>query len=77
MSPIPWEQKLPIAFWRGTDRGAVNWDAALDASKLELQRTFCYRAAKAIEVRDMYKGSPRTLLSTFFCRHHSCSRPFD
>eukprot|EP00913_Durusdinium_trenchii_P035104 g32838.t1 len=49
MSPIPWEQKLPIAFWRGTDRGAVNWDAALDASKLELQRTFCYRAAKAIE----------------------------
>ncbi|CAK9082255.1 unnamed protein product [Durusdinium trenchii] len=38
MSPIPWEQKLPIAFWRGTDRGAVNW---------------------AIEVRDMYKGSPR------------------
>ncbi|CAJ1359505.1 unnamed protein product, partial [Effrenium voratum] len=38
MSAIPWEQKTPIAFWRGTDRGAVNW---------------------AIEVRDMYKGSPR------------------
>ena len=38
MSSIPWEQKSSIAFWRGTDRGAVNW---------------------AIEVRDMYKGSPR------------------
>jgi len=38
MSSIPWEDKSSIAFWRGTDRGAVNW---------------------AIEVRDMYKGSPR------------------
>lgn len=26
MSSIPWEDKSSIAFWRGTDRGAVNWD---------------------------------------------------
>ena len=25
MSAIPWETKTPTAFWRGTDRGAVNW----------------------------------------------------
>eukprot|EP00933_Yihiella_yeosuensis_P055686 TRINITY_DN54550_c0_g1_i1.p1 TRINITY_DN54550_c0_g1~~TRINITY_DN54550_c0_g1_i1.p1 ORF type:complete len:481 (-),score=78.95 TRINITY_DN54550_c0_g1_i1:21-1433(-) len=38
MSPVPWQEKKDIAFWRGTDRGAVNW---------------------AIELRDMYSGSPR------------------
>jgi len=25
MSPIPWAQKRNAVFWRGTDRGAVNW----------------------------------------------------
>ncbi|CAE7883764.1 POGLUT2 [Symbiodinium microadriaticum] len=38
MSAIPWEAKTPAAFWRGTDRGAVNW---------------------AVELQDMYRGSPR------------------
>lgn len=28
MSSIPWEDKSSIAFWRGTDRGAVNWDGS-------------------------------------------------
>lgn len=30
MSSIPWEEKSSIAFWRGTDRGAVNWDRVLN-----------------------------------------------
>ncbi|CAE8627960.1 unnamed protein product [Polarella glacialis] len=38
MSAVPWRKKKGIAFWRGTDRGAVNW---------------------ALELRDMYSGSPR------------------
>jgi len=27
MSRIPWHEKRDVAFWRGTDRGAVNWAA--------------------------------------------------
>eukprot|EP00929_Paragymnodinium_shiwhaense_P000306 TRINITY_DN100545_c0_g1_i1.p1 TRINITY_DN100545_c0_g1~~TRINITY_DN100545_c0_g1_i1.p1 ORF type:complete len:718 (-),score=53.06 TRINITY_DN100545_c0_g1_i1:89-2242(-) len=38
LSRTPWKEKKNAAFWRGTDRGAVNW---------------------AIELKDMWRGSPR------------------
>ena len=50
MSSIPWEDKSSIAFWRGTDRGAVNWDrSSVNISEYNLR--IADRIAKAAKSR--------------------------